>query len=395
MSKRVKSVNFFETTAKSIAVIAGLTVIKDVVIVQSGIDKVGDYMDDVFINAISEQGNKANTGIKCRGGHPNMCKDSLGTYIGDYHNFRSVEQDGKLKAVADLYIAEIAKKTQIDGKGISYHDYVVDMAKNHPDKFGNSIVFSADVEYMEVEGKEVPKLILENFIASDIVDSPAATDGLFKSDEDLGIKLTEFLDDNPEIFTSLEKNENAIDIFFKKYKNHLSNKQNKSKIMSSLTDKIKSALGITFSKNIDVTDATGKILTVVTEANDPMVGDEVQIDGAAAPDGEYLFPDGSKWNIVGGKIESITPAVAEPAPDETIVEEVKSLQNELKALKEEMNSLKSTFTETQKDTEEALVTFAKSVKSEYVPKQRQPEGKNEVPKSRREKQVGEILKSKK
>ena len=221
MQKRYKHIIFpSNPVAKSVAVIAGNTVVKDIVIVQAGIDKVGDYMDNEFINGIVAQGNAAPTGIKCRGGHPNMCKDSLGTYIGDYHNFRAIEQDGLYKAVADLYIAEIAKKTMIEGHGISYHDYVVEMAKNHPDKLGNSIVFTANSEYVKQEdGTEYYKLSLVQFRASDIVDSPAATDGLFKSDDDIGVKLTEFLDDNPEVLEAISKNENAIEIFFKKYAN--------------------------------------------------------------------------------------------------------------------------------------------------------------------------------
>lgn len=403
MTKRLKSVNFFETESKSVATIAGLTVIKDVVIVQSGVDKVGDLMDDDFVKALVAEGNLAETGIKCRGGHPNMCKDSLGTYIGDYHNFRVIEDAGKVKAIADLYIADIAKKTQIDGKGISYHDYVVDMAKNHPDKFGNSIVFRASEEFVELDGKDVSKLTFEQLIASDIVDSPAATDGLFKSDEDLGVKLTDFLDENPELFEALEKNEGAIDIFLKKYANHLSHK--KSNPMS-LKDRIKSsiakALNIETQKNIDVTDATGKILTVVTDAAEPQAGDEVQVDGGAAPDGEYTFPDGAKWSVAGGKIETITPAVAapvdtpnDPQPQMLSEEAAKSLNEateKIKSLEVELSESKKSLADFQKEVEEELAFIHKHIKSDYVPAVRQHTEKPIEKTSGRTKQVGDVVK---
>jgi len=387
MSKRVKSINFFETTAKSIAVIAGNTVIKDVVIVQSGIDKVGDYMDNTFIDGIVGQGNEASTGIKCRGGHPNMCKDSLGTYIGDFHNFRAIEQDGQYKAVADLYIAEIAKKTMIDGKGISYHDYVVDMAKSHPDKFGNSIVFMASEEWIEMEGKEVPKLILEKLIASDIVDSPAATDGLFKSDDDLGVKLTEFLDDNPELFTALEKNEDSLGIFFRKYAHHLSSKGKNL----NMTIKEKMAAWLKGEKpddkkqkNIDVTAGDGTILTVITDANEPKVGDDVQIGDAPAPDGDYVMTDGSTWKISAGKIVEIVPAAQGNSAEEggctcgQNAKEISALKAQVKSLEGKLTATQksnTTATQKQKELEDAFEELCKNLGSEYVPKNPGAEGK--------------------
>lgn len=370
--KRFKSCNFFETSAKSVTTIAGATVIKDVVIVQSGVDKVGDLMDNAFIDAIVEQGNAAPTGVKCRGGHPNMCKDSLGTFIGDFHNFRAVEHDGKYKAIADLYIAEIAKKTMIDGHGISYHDYVVDMAKNHPDKFGNSIVFMADKEPAKIgEGenaKQVRKLTLMEFVASDIVDSPAATDGLFKSDEDLGIKLTEFLDENPDVFEAINKNEDALEIFMKKYANHISNNKSKTKIMG-LFSKVKSLFSGD-QKDVQHTDVNGQILTVITDNDTPQEGDEVQIDGAPAADGEYTFPDGSKWMVTGGKIETITPAAEEnpPANPETPVEaskEVAQLRKELATMK---SALEKRIEDLEKEVEESFEFISKNMKSGFTPK---------------------------
>jgi len=365
------------THNKSVTEVSGKTVIKDIVIVQSGVDKVGDLLDNTFIEGIVSQGNQFETGVKCRAGHPNMCKDSLGTYLGDYYNFRAVEDNGQFKAIADLHLSDITKKTQIDGKGISYHDYLVEMSTNHPDKLGNSIVFTASSsETVEIEGKSVNKLLLDSFIASDIVDSPAATDGLFKGVDDLGLRLTEFLDENPEIFESIEKNENAIDIFFKKYTKHLFN--NQTKIMK-LSERIKSLLGVHISKNIDITDASGTIITVITDANEPQPGDKVEIGGQPAPDGEYTFPDGSVWSVMGGVIETITTSTpadqTQPvqASEEPVVEPVVSeTEKSIETLKSEINDLKelvSKLVEDKQELEKSVIDLAKHIKSEYVPGQ--------------------------
>jgi len=366
MSKRFKSVNFYETQSKSVAVINGATVIKDVVIVQSGVDKVGDLMDDDFIKSIAAQGNMANTGIKCRGGHPNMCKDSLGTYIGDYHNFRAVEQDGKFKAIADLYISDLAKKTQIDGKGISYHDYVVEMAKNHPDKFGNSIVFMADAEETDHEGKSVYKLSLKEggFIASDIVDSPAATDGLFKNDDDLGVKLSDFLDDNPEILKSLDKNPEAIQIFFKKYINNSKNKG------MSILKSLQILLGAK-QKSLELTDASGAVLTIETDNETPAVGDAVTIGGSPAADGEYIMPDTSKLMVMDGKVSEIIPAEEKPVEDTPAEPQMSDVQKSIDTLKKSFDEKLKAVEEKHKseieDLQASVKFLGEQIKSGYVP----------------------------
>ncbi len=368
MSKRFKSVNFYETEKKSVATINGLTVIKDVVIVQSGVDKVGDLMDDDFIKSLATQGNLSSTGIKCRGGHPNMCKDSLGTYIGDFHNFSAkVDADGQMKCFADLYIADIAKKTQIDGKGISYHDYVVDMATNHPDKLGNSIVFMADEEPSEIDGKSVMKLTLKEngFIASDIVDSPAATDGLFKSDDDLGVKLTEFLDENPDIYKAIDKNPSAIEIFFKKY---IQNSKHKDMTVLKSLQKL---FGI--KKSLELTDASGAVLTIETDAAEPAVGDAVTIGGSAAADGEYIMPDNSKLIVVAGKISEIVPAPAQdptPAPADTQMADVqKSLDSMQKAFDDKLKAIEDKYESQIQDITKSIEFLGEQIKSGYTPEE--------------------------
>lgn len=380
-NNRKKSVNFYESKTKEVSVVNGLSVVKDVVIVESGIDKANDYFDKEALDFIVAVGNAATTGIKSRGGHPNMCKDSLGTYIGDFFNYRivgdSTDADGKgLSVIADLHIANIAKSTLING--MSTHDFVVQMAKESPDKFGTSIVFYADDEFIEVNSKSVNRLIVTDYKESDIVDSPCATDGFFKSDEDLGVKLTSFLDENPELFDALEKNENAINIFGKKYAQHLKSKNKSMSKIKTLFAGISKSLGL--SKDITSTDAvSGKLITIVTENEAPQVGDSVLVDGEVAQDGDYTLADGQSITVVAGAITVIMPAadVAVPEAPETQVEAIKSINARIdKMEKANADSIKAlvksnedNFKDFAKGIEETLVGFAKSVKSEYVPRE--------------------------
>lgn len=369
---RVKSLPLFSNNTKSIATIAGNTVIKDVVIVQAGVDKVGDLMDEEFINAIVAQGNSAPTGIKSRAGHPNMCKDSLGTYLGDYYNFRAIDDNGQMKAVADLHLADISKKTQLEGKGISYHDYIVDMATNHPDKFGNSIVFMSKDEFVQIDGKEVRKLsLIENgFTASDIVDSPAATDGLFKSGDDLGIRIADFLDDNPEVFKALDKNPNAIDIFLTKYIHN-----SKSKSMDFLKA-LKSKFGK--AKSLDLTDASGAVLTIETDAAAPAVGDAVTIAGQPAADGEYAMADNTTIVVMDGKISEIKPdpnaAPADPAAAAadavtSAADMQKSIDTMQKAFDDKLKAIEDTHAKEIAEMKSAITFLGEQIKSGYTPEE--------------------------
>ena len=64
-------------------------VINDVVIVQEGIAKGhGVWLDAQFVKDIAFQGNELGE-VKSRFGHPNMCGNSLGDYLGVFKNFRT------------------------------------------------------------------------------------------------------------------------------------------------------------------------------------------------------------------------------------------------------------------------------------------------------------------
>lgn len=347
-------------------------IIRNVVIVNSGLDKNGDNIDTTFLNQIAEQGNNQTVGVKSRFDHPNMCATTFGYYVGRYKNF-SVTGDS---VIADLHLDEVAK-TSPHG---NLYDYILNLSENNSDMFGNSIVFAPDqsekVKELADDGTYTVTdyIRCKSFIASDIVDSPAATNSLFKSfaiDEiPNAVVLTDFLNDNPQLTDLIIKNENLISDFLKKYKStiqikkQMANEKENSGLLAefkSISKSIFAKLGLS-TKSIAATSADGVNATIETEGTTPMVGDAVMAEGLPAPDGLYMT-DGYECNVVGGKIETVTAvdlvAQSTPTPvEEALQVEVKSLKLEiekkaaelataladLKAINEHLINVKSTFT---------------------------------------------------
>ena len=288
-------------------------VIYGVVLAQKGMNKNGTYFSERFLNELKDKGEERGY-IKARFGHPTMCNNSLGSYIGRYKNFR-VEDE---KLFGDLYLDEIAKDTNVEGRGITMYDYIMRMAQSNSDMFGNSIVILANyvIEEYEEDGekKEADGHELIEWISSDLVDDPAATDSLFHSSNDLGVRFAEFLDENPEVFEILEKDPNILGDFFSRYEAYLGRKNNKNN-MEKKKGVFARALMAMFGKSlfdVDLTLANGDIITVETEAEEPAVGDKVKqkTDGgedAEKPlaDGAYLLKDERTLVVEGGVIKEI------------------------------------------------------------------------------------------
>ena len=273
-------------------------VIKNVVIIQEGLCKNRDFIDTSFLNDLTDLATAQKNGVKSRFGHPNMCKSSLGSFIGRFHNYQVINDDQKYKVVADLHLDPITKKTQVEGQGISMFEYLMDMAETNSDMFGTSIHFTATGEMYKMEnGEEVNKPKILSYIASDVVDSPAATDNLFKDSDDFGVSVTQFLDTNPAIFELVKKDETIITDFFNRYEQYLKTKNEKMNFLQKLQ---KSMQG---KKDVNLTLADGEIVTVVTEAESPAVGDAITDDsGSPLADGEYVDKDGNTIVVVDGKI---------------------------------------------------------------------------------------------
>jgi hypothetical protein len=286
-------------------------VIYGVVLAQKGLNKNGTYFSERFLNELKDKGEERGY-IKARFGHPTMCNNSLGSYIGRYKNFK-VEDE---KLFGDLYLDDITKDTNVEGRGITMYDYIMRMAQSNSDMFGNSIVILANYvieEYEEGgEKKEADGHELVEWISSDLVDDPAATDSLFHSADDLGVKITDFLDENPQIFEILEKEPKILGDFFSRYEAYLGRKNNKKNMKKGVFAR---ALVAMFGKSlfdVDLTLANGDIITVETEAEEPAVGDKVKqkTDGgedADKPlaDGDYLLKDERTLVVEGGVIKEI------------------------------------------------------------------------------------------
>lgn len=194
----------------------------------------GVFLDSDFVETVATQGAATKRGLKARFGHPNMCSESLGTFVGRFMNFSTgttTREDGTSAAccLADLHLSESAK----DSPSGDLYAYIVSMAENEADMFGTSIVFAQGNRYRrdKAGGKIYPRrqdggwndeydkaggpdfIECKTLIACDCVDDPAANDGLFSADASATVagQITEFLDLHPQIFQILEESPEVIE----------------------------------------------------------------------------------------------------------------------------------------------------------------------------------------
>ena len=185
----------------------GAGILKKVVVAQAG--KVKSYfeqIDSVTLSQIALLGNSKEAGVKARFGHPNMCSSSFGTYIGRFRNFQ-VEGE---KVFGDLHLDDVCKESPSG----NLFDYIVKMAKNNPDMFGASIAFVPGEPSLTNE--EYPATRIDDLLATDLVDDPAATNSLFAVDS-FSYQATRFLDENPSIAWLIAKKPDTIIEFMLKY----------------------------------------------------------------------------------------------------------------------------------------------------------------------------------
>jgi len=216
------------------------------------------WLDESFVDEVVKQGNEKKNGLKARFGHPNMCSTSLGTFLGRITNFRketTVRDNGQkaYRAVADLSLSDSAKESP---NGDLYA-YVLGLADKEADMFGTSIVFTPGKSYRKTQsGRKVtrqyqtsddgsilydengqPEFLgwvdengkavdtaadpvverdyasCEKLRACDVVDDPAANDGLFSQfgQETVAGQITEFLDLHPQVWDAVEKNPEILE----------------------------------------------------------------------------------------------------------------------------------------------------------------------------------------
>ncbi|MBE0661158.1 MAG: hypothetical protein IH597_01720 [Bacteroidales bacterium] len=213
------------------------------------------FLDKDFLLQIVENASLKPQGVKARFGHPNMCSTALGSYLGRFINYSYHVDHVK----ADLKLDETAKTTP---QGNLY-DYVLNMAEKNPDMFGASIAFESNtfLETKEiVDGKEKVNRFfrLKELRATDIVDEPSATDGLFSA-ESLPAQATQFLDENPELAELIyTKPENVIEFL----ENYLSTSDMK------IPENIKKNFKAIFGLQKDITPPSGEAEPQVTASTD-------------------------------------------------------------------------------------------------------------------------------
>ena len=196
----------------------------------------GGEIDKTFLLQLVDQANLSKAGIKARFGHPNMCSTALGTYLGRFHNYSF---NGNA-VTADLHL-DNSSKTTPNG---NLFDYVLTMAESNPDMFGASISFESnafETTEIEVEGtkKTVNYFRLKELRATDIVDDPAATNGLFSADTLPG-QATTFLDQNPELTELIFSKPESVIEFLQSYLNN-SNMKLSDKIIENFKQMFTSA----------------------------------------------------------------------------------------------------------------------------------------------------------
>ena len=185
----------------------GSGVLQKVVVAQAG--KVKSYFEEIdgeTLSQIVQLGNAKENGVKARFGHPNMCSSAFGTYIGRFKNFQI---DGE-KVVGDLHLDTVCKNAPVG----NLYDYILTMAKKNPDMFGASMAFIPAEPALGAG--EFPLVRIEELLATDLVDDPAATNSLFAVDS-FSYQATRFLDENPAIAAFIARRPETIIEFLLKY----------------------------------------------------------------------------------------------------------------------------------------------------------------------------------
>ena len=313
-------------------------IIYGVALANMGLNKNGYYFSERFLNELKDFGNKKGE-IKARFEHPSFTGGSFGSFIGKYKNFNVT--DGRL--VGDLYLADIARKTEVTGRGISLFDYVIGMAVECPEMFGNSIYVEADVIdeiYKDGDDDKIGiGLKLIDWCASDLVDDPAATNGLF-------------FEKNKKENNKLRMNKIVRELLA---------------FMNDFTKKVKEAKAF----DVDLTLANGDIITVVTEGETPAEGDEVkkkttngQSDESALSDGEYLLKDEKTLIVEGGRIKEIREKEQQGEPVKVDEEFAKTVTGCLKAVMDKVEDLTQKFEVMKKTTSKFEVDNPRGVSQE-------------------------------
>ena len=294
------------------------------------------HLNSKFLDDVVSLASKHKTGIKARFGHPNICATALGTYLGRYKNYHRMGD----QVLADLHLDKSAQKSP---NGDLYN-YVLDMAENNPDMFGASIAFKQGeiiTTFEEIDGEKIEKRFatIKALYATDLVDSPATTDGLFEAfhQDDFSSQVTMFLDEHPQVFELLDKKPQILEEFLNNYKHYKSNKKmNLSEEISNLKNWI--------TENF--TAKTPQGLEIAHQAIFDNLQSEFETKLSALPNEDTQLTE------LNEKIQTVSDANSELSADnlklnsekDTLSTQLSELQSKFDELTSEFNQLKATKT---------------------------------------------------
>ena len=166
----------------------------------------GEEVDEQTLLTLVELEGLLDRGAKSRFGHPELSADAITKFAGRQNNFRMHRKDGKSRVLGDLVFDPSA---MADPSKMA--ERIMLRAETDHTSFGNSVVIKRDLEFRfeedgktrtkDEDGEDLPPLIRPlALLASDLVDSPAATTALFSehdffgTDAQLSAAATEALD---------------------------------------------------------------------------------------------------------------------------------------------------------------------------------------------------------
>lgn len=160
------------------------------------------WIDSEFLQQVADGINASPNGVKARFTHPGLSGDGLGKYLG---RARDAVIDGDVVR-ADLHLAQTAHDTP-DG---DLAKYVMGLAAEDPESFGQSVAFRHDFDAEDLfllenggdefespdpnNEKNYPHARLASMHAVDSVDDPAANPGgMFRRGQDVAADAEELL----------------------------------------------------------------------------------------------------------------------------------------------------------------------------------------------------------
>ena len=230
--------------------------------------------------------------------------------------------------------------------------------------WGGSMGDADELQKYADQMKDVEKKIID-FYASKTGTGKKALDEMMKNESWLTAKqaldmgfVTEIISTMKAVAKFKPKNsKNTIIMDKKELETTIDNK------FESLFDKIKALIGIRNADNVTVTAADGTVLDFGSQADtaeDVAVGMTATIEGGAAPDGDFVMPDGNTWVFESGELMEIK----EPEADEDDVEALKQKITDLEAELETANASNQEMKDSVEEIQTEIVAMKKQIKSD-------------------------------